>query len=174
MVLQITDETISDLAGFSITLNVDQKGTGLQFTGADKTTSDPFIFQPDDGLTYLLGFGSLTLTVDDYVPVTPPPGVVNLGPGTYGLARVFYQANQNGEAAVSFDTTVSNPGNPGSIATLLSKGDGSTITAADYESGEQTINITAVPEPPTLISCSTAGLLGLAYSWRRRKTKVSA
>ncbi len=46
-------------------------------------------------------------------------------------------------------------------------------TASADLTGKITTNLTAAPEPSTIVSACMAGLIGLGYAWRRRKAKAA-
>jgi hypothetical protein len=122
--------------------------------------------------------GSITSIVSDHQIVISFPGDVSYTPGSFngltftdvsrdpGITGVTLQSSTPSQFDISRVTFTSR-----SVSfnwQNLQFQSGSTITL-DLQSG-----VAAVPEPSTLISCGMAGLLGVGYGWRRRKTKLAA
>ena len=157
--------TSQALSTFSVDLALG--GSGVQFTGADISTTDPYVFT-GVGLAPPLTYSTLpgsTLIASDADGT--PPGFVTLTAGsTYGLARLAFAVDSNAAAGLR-PITYQNVG----TTTLFLDDLGRTLTIdQSVTGGVNVLGGPAVPEPSTLAAGLTAVVLaGGGLCWRRRR-----
>jgi hypothetical protein len=156
------------VAGF--TVNVSIAAPGIVFTGADESTSAPYLLDfpgstnggltivdpdpiPPDGSTYLTFY-------DSTAPPDFPGRTMNEG-DVYGLARIYY--------SVALDA------NPGAYAITLDQPAPDGLCDLTSSNGDSIIGgvssgiLQVVPEPPSLVGTTIFGFAAAIISLRRRR-----